>query len=188
MLLLMHNALRLWFIILHNLSCILLPYYSIISWHCRKWGLIFKTTFHQPNYLSTILHSTQSTERSHQLPLNINDPGYGQPWYLFLAECRERLSFVIYALRGALHYSTSLQSLSNLRTARTSARLFKLQIRNFGAATRKLQFNLRERVKSFPSLTAHWAALISVPLALSQTLQLTPVSYTHLTLPTNREV
>ena len=27
----------------------------------------------------------------------------------------------------------------------------------------------RERVKSFPSLTAHWAVLISVPLALSQT-------------------
>ena len=27
----------------------------------------------------------------------------------------------------------------------------------------------KERVKSFPSLTAHWAALISVPLALSQT-------------------
>ena len=26
-----------------------------------------------------------------------------------------------------------------------------------------------KRVKSFPSLTAHWAALISVPLALSQT-------------------
>ena len=27
----------------------------------------------------------------------------------------------------------------------------------------------KKRVKSFPSLTAHWAALISVPLALSQT-------------------
>jgi len=106
-----HDAQRLQLTTLHSLSRILLPYYSMISWYCRKWGSIFAITFYQSNYLSTILHSTQSTEWSHQLPLNINDPGHGQPWRLFLAKCRERLSFVIYASRCALYYSTSLQSL-----------------------------------------------------------------------------
>jgi len=54
-------------------SCILLPYHSIIFWCCRKWGSTFEITFYQSNYLSTILHLTQSTARSHHLLLNIDD-------------------------------------------------------------------------------------------------------------------
>jgi len=54
-------------------SYILLPYHSVIFWCCRKWGSILEITFHLSNYLSTILHLTQSTARSHHLPLNIDD-------------------------------------------------------------------------------------------------------------------
>ena len=75
-----HDAQRLQLTTLHSPTRILLPYYNMILWYCRKWGSIFEITFYQSNYLSTILHLTQSTARSHHLLLNIDDPGYGQPW------------------------------------------------------------------------------------------------------------
>jgi len=135
-----HDAQRLQLTTLHSLTRIVLSYCSAIFWYCRNWGFIFEITFYQSNHLSTILHLTQSTARSHQLPLNIDDLGHGQPWRLFLAKCRGRLLFVIYASRGTLYNSTfATITISILRTARTSARLFKLQFHNFGAATRKLQ-------------------------------------------------
>jgi len=137
--LLAHNAQHLQLTTLHNLTYVLLPYYSIISWYCRNWGLIFGITFYQSNYLLTIFNSTQPTVRSHQLLLNIDDPDHGQPWRIFLAKCRGRLLFVIYASRGALYNSTLITiSNSSLRIARTSARLFQFTITQFWGSNKKV--------------------------------------------------
>jgi len=122
---LMHDIQHLQLTTLRSLTRMLWPYCSVIFWSCRKWGLIFGITFYQSNYLSTLFNLTQPIVRSHRLPLNIDDPGHGQPWHIFLAKCRRRLLFVIYASRGAPYNSTLVTIIiSSLRTARTSARLF----------------------------------------------------------------
>jgi len=76
---------------------------------------------------------------THQLPLDIDDPGYGQPWRIFLAKCRRRLLFVMYTSRGTLYNSTCVTiTISVLRTARTSARLFQFTISQFWGSNKKV--------------------------------------------------
>ena len=124
------------------MSCILLPYHSMILWYCRKWDSIFEIAFYQSNYLSTILHTTQSTERSHQLPLNNNDPGHGRPWRLFFAKCRGRLLFVIYASRGALCYSTASQSLFRPAHCQNISATFQITNSQFCSSNKKVAIQL----------------------------------------------
>ena len=66
--------------------------------------------------------------------------------------------------------SHSLRDLNGKDDQLFDSRLLQRQHTSSGLLTPNVSKSKRvKRVKSFPSLTAQWAALISVPLALSQT-------------------